>query len=272
MSKSLETEYKNAVMNDLPDLWGRIEAALPDADKNSEEVVKTETPAPQNEATAVKPVKKKKKIWPWFAAAVPLVAVGLVAVIPIAILALRIGSKSSGGFIALAPTSYDSAANECCEAPMAEFDNAGAAAYEDFTNNGAESIQAYNDAKDIYYDDDANLIADIPKKEADYTEEEEAQITSETKAGGSSETELGMYICDAKIEIMELFEQEECVYNGTIHFLEDTNTIYYGTALDEDCVIEEVLIYGEALEENTEYNASVWADDEGNYQFVVIEE
>ena len=28
MNKDLSKEYKEAVMNDLPDLWGRIEAAI----------------------------------------------------------------------------------------------------------------------------------------------------------------------------------------------------------------------------------------------------
>ena len=39
MNKDLSKEYKEAVMNDLPDLWGRIEAAI-DAEENAKTELK----------------------------------------------------------------------------------------------------------------------------------------------------------------------------------------------------------------------------------------
>ncbi|MBR5916735.1 MAG: hypothetical protein IKZ76_01495 [Lachnospiraceae bacterium] len=120
MNKDLSKEYKEAVMNDLPDLWGRIEAAI-DAEENAK-TDGNETPAsnvinfnkPENNTvnTANKyavnaydnePVKaqtqKKKKfrIPAWVFVAVPSAAILLLVIIPVGFMMMLggMGSKMS---------------------------------------------------------------------------------------------------------------------------------------------------------------------------------
>ncbi len=120
MNKDLSKEYKEAVMNDLPDLWGRIEAAI-DAEENAKKDG-NETPAsnvinfskPENNTvnTANKyavnaydnePVKgqtqKKKKfrIPAWVFVAVPSAAILLLVIIPVGFMMMLggMGSKMS---------------------------------------------------------------------------------------------------------------------------------------------------------------------------------
>ena len=120
MNKDLSKEYKEAVMNDLPDLWGRIEAAI-DAEENAK-TDGNETPAsnvinfnkPENNTvnTANKyavnaydnePVKaqtqKKKKfrIPAWVFVAVPSAAILLLVIIPVGFMMILggMGSKMS---------------------------------------------------------------------------------------------------------------------------------------------------------------------------------
>ena len=120
MNKDLSKEYKEAVMNDLPDLWGRIEAAI-DAEENAK-TNGNETPAstvinfnkPENNTvnTANKyavnaydnePVKaqtqKKKKfrIPAWVFVAVPSAAILLLVIIPVGFMMMLggMGSKMS---------------------------------------------------------------------------------------------------------------------------------------------------------------------------------
>lgn len=119
MNKDLSKEYKEAVMNDLPDLWGRIEAAI-----DAEESAKTnenETPVSnvinfskeENNAVSTankyavnaydnEPVKgqeqKKKKfrIPAWVFVAVPSAAILLLLIIPAGFLMMSggMGGKS----------------------------------------------------------------------------------------------------------------------------------------------------------------------------------
>ena len=117
MNKDLSKEYKEAVMNDLPDLWGRIEATI-DAEENAK-TDGNETPAsnvinfskPENNTVnkyAVnaydnEPVKgqtqKKKKfrIPAWVFVAVPSAAILLLVIIPVGFMMMLggMGSKMS---------------------------------------------------------------------------------------------------------------------------------------------------------------------------------
>ena len=47
MNKDLSKEYKEAVMNDLPDLWGRIEAAIDEEESKKS----NETPSSNEKKT-----------------------------------------------------------------------------------------------------------------------------------------------------------------------------------------------------------------------------
>ena len=141
MSKDLSKEYKEAVMNDLPDLWGKIEAAL-DAEEAAGKTEalnsnNTETPvvskienneetknAPvlkavennqgkmANNVSASTPVKKKKKFPMWIFAAVPSAAILLLAVVPLLFFGGLAGSNSAktamSDAASEAPASYDS--------------------------------------------------------------------------------------------------------------------------------------------------------------------
>ena len=118
MNKDLSKEYKEAVMNDLPNLWGRIEAAI-----DAEESAKTngnETPisnvinfskeenntvstankyavnAYDNEPVKAQTKKKKFRIPAWVFVAVPSAAILLLLIIPAGFLMMSggMGSKS----------------------------------------------------------------------------------------------------------------------------------------------------------------------------------
>ena len=101
MNKNLETEYKNAVMNDLPDLWDRIEAALPsvgedDNDKNDSVKVfdnKNNTETPVNNVIPAKSVKKKKNL-AWVKIVVPMAALGIVLIAPAILFFSRQNTKN----------------------------------------------------------------------------------------------------------------------------------------------------------------------------------
>ena len=104
MSKDLTKEYKEAVMNDLPDLWGRIEAAI-DAQENeknneikSETVKKEETETIKtesniklvgNETVKETVIKKKRRMPVWLVTAVPFAAILLVVIVPLSLFGRR---------------------------------------------------------------------------------------------------------------------------------------------------------------------------------------
>ena len=120
MNKDLSKEYKEAVMNDLPDLWGRIEAAI--EAEESEKTNGNETPASNvinfsreenhtvntankyavnafdNEPVKAQTQKKKKfRIPGWVFVAVPSAAILLLVIIPVGFMMMLggMGSKMS---------------------------------------------------------------------------------------------------------------------------------------------------------------------------------
>ena len=140
MNKDLSKEYKEAVMNDLPDLWGRIEAAIDEEEKN--EPVKGQTTK-----------KKKFRIPGWVFVAVPSAAILLLVIIPVGLLMIMggLGSKSAAPTTTAnfaydaspaAPTTTDEAATEYYDA-AATWDEA--ATYED-EYDFADSTQEYKNA------------------------------------------------------------------------------------------------------------------------------
>ena len=79
MSRSFETEYRNYICADLPDLWDRIEAKL-DEQEAAKKTNVTEFAKPEKD---VKPARKKTKIrWQYFGAAAAA-AVCLMMAIPV---------------------------------------------------------------------------------------------------------------------------------------------------------------------------------------------
>lgn len=170
MNKDLSKEYKEAVMNDLPDLWGRIEAAI-DAEENAK-TDGNETPAsnvinyskPENNTvnTANKyavnaydnePVKgqtqKKKKfrIPAWVFVAVPSAAILLLVIIPVGFMMMLggLGSKMA------APTTT---ANYACDAsPAATTTTAEAAT--DYYDAAATWDEPAESESTEYYEEDS---------------------------------------------------------------------------------------------------------------------
>lgn len=115
MNKDLSKEYKEAVMNDLPDLWGRIEAAIDEEESKKgnetpssnvinfvKEEDKTNTAnkyavnAFANEPVKAQTKKKKFRIPAWVFVAVPSAAILLLLIIPAGFLMMSggMGGKS----------------------------------------------------------------------------------------------------------------------------------------------------------------------------------
>ena len=181
MNKDLSKEYKEAVMNDLPDLWGRIEATI-DAEENAK-TDGNETPAsnvinfnkPENNTanTANKyavnaydnePVKaqtqKKKKfrIPAWVFVAVPSAAILLLVIIPVGFMMMLggMGSKMSAPTTTAnfaydasptAPTSTAEAATEYYDA-AATWDEPAVSEEAEYWNE--DSTQEYKNAVSDY--------------------------------------------------------------------------------------------------------------------------
>ena len=176
MNKDLSKEYKEAVMNDLPDLWGRIEAAIDEEESKksnetpSSNVINFSKPEENKVNTANKyavnafdnePVnktqtnKKKFRIPAWVFVAVPSAAILLVVIIPVGLLMMMsgLGSKSATNMMEMATTttsyapnsdadsaSYDAAAT-MDEASVAEYEFD---AYEDERTKNAEATYDYS--------------------------------------------------------------------------------------------------------------------------------
>lgn len=185
MNKDLSKEYKEAVMNDLPDLWGRIEAAI-----DAEESAKTdgnETPASNvinfseakksadnntvntankyavnaydNEPVKGQTTKKKKfRIPGWVFVAVPSAAILLLVIIPVGLLMIMggLGSKSA------APTTtanfaFDAASSTTTvtSEPSPVYEDAAATCDEAFYDdsddrNYKENLDLNKDASAVY--------------------------------------------------------------------------------------------------------------------------
>lgn len=119
MNKNFEEEYKNEILSDLPDLWSRIEASLPDiqtiqttdeAETNNEEIEKdvvdnnTNTEAKTDNKTVVK--KKKKKSLMWIYPVITAVA-AIAVVIPLALALVLGGARMMIDSKSLAPSSSE---------------------------------------------------------------------------------------------------------------------------------------------------------------------
>ena len=184
MNKDLSKEYKEAVMNDLPDLWGRIEAAI-DAEENAK-TDGNETPAsnvinfnkPENNTvnTANKyavnaydnePVKaqtqKKKKfrIPAWVFVAVPSAAILLLVIIPVGFMMMLggLGSKMS------APTTT---ANYAYDASPAATTTTAEAATEYYDAAATWDEPAVSESTE-YYEEDSTQEYKNAVSDYDYT-------------------------------------------------------------------------------------------------------
>lgn len=122
-AKNLEIEYRNLVVEDIPDLWDRIEGALQDR-----EVIKETTTVSENaQAAAGEKTQAKRKRKNRFIIYVPVIAaaaVVFIVAIPVAVAMTGIGlmgTKKSADFATEAPmAAYDSDSLYESEAVMEE--------------------------------------------------------------------------------------------------------------------------------------------------------
>jgi len=176
MNKDLSKEYKEAVMNDLPDLWGRIEAAI-----DAEESAKTngnETPGsnvinfskPENNTVSSvnkyavnaydnEPVmgrvekKKKFRIPAWVFVAIPSAAILLLVIIPVGFLMTRGGMGEKSATNMAEPATITTCAESATDSVV--YDVASEAASSDFEEEAEErqySDSAVNENAQLTYD------------------------------------------------------------------------------------------------------------------------
>lgn len=83
MSKRLDEEYKKMIASEVPDLWDRIEAKLPEKQAVSKQAETTETGTEEVKTAEAKPTGKKKpvifKILPWIGVATAAALVLIIA-------------------------------------------------------------------------------------------------------------------------------------------------------------------------------------------------
>ncbi len=237
MNKDLSKEYKEAVMNDLPDLWGRIEAAIDEEESKksnetpSSNVINFSKPEENKVNTANKyavnafdnePVnktqtnKKKFRIPAWVFVAVPSAAILLVVIIPVGLLMMMsgLGSKSATNMMEMATTttsyapnsdadsaSYDAAAT-MDEASVAEYEFD---AYEDERTKNAEATYDYSAG--------AEKSDSVTEENADFTINPD---TIEGKNGlsfmttpSTSSEELKIINDKVKVKFLSVYENDE---------------------------------------------------------------
>ena len=189
MSKDLSKEYKEAVMNDLPDLWDRIEAAIDaeeTAGKTQEDTVsnvigftkaenntnssiiktnQTETGnsdskgtnankyavnAFDNEPIIKQSKKKKMRIPAWVFVAIPSAAVLVLVILPIAFLMSRSGLSGTKNYDMATAVAYDSEPNSVVtDAAPASVDSGESYYFEDAAVEENSGSYEYTDTDDF---------------------------------------------------------------------------------------------------------------------------
>ena len=189
MSKDLSKEYKEAIMNDLPDLWDRIEAAIDaeeTAGKTKEDTVsnvigftkaenntnssniktnQTETGnsdskgtnankyavnAFDNEPIIKQSKKKKMRIPAWVFVAIPSAAVLVLVILPIAFLMSRSGLSGTKNYDMTTAVAYDSEPNSVVtDAAPASVDSGESYYFEDAAVEENSGFYEYTDTDDF---------------------------------------------------------------------------------------------------------------------------
>lgn len=275
MSRNLENEYKEAVLKDLPDLWDRIEAALPTeqvtsaqndeskSESTKAETVKTEEKKIENKQTSVK--KKKHKIWPYFAVALPIAALGLIAIVPATAILLNLGIRKM--------SFSDSAQSFVTLAPMAKKDESPAA---DYMEDSCE-YESVTGAFEENYDsnDCGNEAANVCDSTDSVTETKDSAATQSEKKGMTEnldEEDFGEFCAVASVSIVKLYEDENGNKWATIKFVEKPEALNDGFEYEIDDVIDAEVLNGDDLTEDEVEIVSILCDEEGNYRILAIGE
>ena len=195
MNKDLSKEYKEAVMNDLPDLWGKIEAAIDAEEKESKTVTETadikEKPANLTlvsnntdepvfkETEPVAQVKKKKKKIPaWVLISIPSAAILLIAVVPLMFFgaAIGLGKSATNAMYDAAPASE--AAADCASYEDVSYDYIDAAVGDVTEAEDDSDTKNYATSEFNYKGENVNLDGDFTLGE---------QVDGNSLAPGSGE-------------------------------------------------------------------------------------
>ena len=195
MNKDLSKEYKEAVMNDLPDLWGKIEAAIDAEEKENKTVTETadikEKPANLTlvsnntdepvfkETEPVAQVKKKKKKIPaWVLISIPSAAILLIAVVPLMFFgaAIGLGKSATNAMYDAAPAAE--AAVDCASYEDASYDYIDAAVGDVTEAEDDSDTKNYATSEFNYKGENVNLDGDFTLGE---------QVDGNSLAPGSGE-------------------------------------------------------------------------------------
>jgi hypothetical protein len=269
MSKDFAKEYKDAVVNDLPDLWDRIEAALPE-DVNAQDDATTPV-APIEFKKEEKPKKKKKKLV-WLYAVIPAAAIILVVLIPVGAL-LTAGifglttKQSSNSMAAAAPAAAsdsDSIAYEASEA----------ASFDEDPSFNINSVAEAPESIDSIFEDD-NL------KGAEAQGEKTKDLIPEPVLPGAADTEEeqelldignGYLLANAKMKVkVDGTYTDDAI--GTVAELQITsisgknNEVYDGFSGFSvgECVKAKPEGFDNALKPGVEYEVSIYLYAPGDY-------
>ena len=195
MNKDLSKEYKEAVMNDLPDLWGKIEAAIDAEEKENKTVTETadikEKPANLTlvsnntdepvfkETEPVAQVKKKKKKIPaWVLISIPSAAILLIAVVPLMFFgaAIGLGKSATNAMYDAAPAAE--AAVDCASYEDVSYDYIDAAVGDVTEAEDDSDTKNYATSEFNYKGENVNLDGDFTLGE---------QVDGNSLAPGSGE-------------------------------------------------------------------------------------
>lgn len=263
MSKQLSEEYQKAVLNDLPDLWDRIEAALPNIEteeKNdsSDEGCKVVT-MPESNVKEKKKYGKNKTAVISVISALSIAALAFVVVVPVvAVNLFSVSDKSSNS----APASY-----------MDFIANDAAACYED-----SDEMQMYDsvecDSVFDAYEDESIDKGSGNHAFSDTNAGGQVKSTEEVFAEGSaSEKQLPDMLVAENIHVMIL---EGC--NQTYEdYREKVSVLCYdeAAAFDEfegigQNEVIEAYVFDGMLEVNSEIYVDLYLEDNADNRYYVI--
>lgn len=280
MSKDFAKEYKDAVVNDLPNLWDRIEAALPaDVNATSEnEPIEFKKPEENKEAvvnSAEKPKKKKKKLV-WLYVSLPAAAVLLMVIVPLgALLAAGVFGLTSKTASNSAPMAASSSNSYKATADVdASLEAAPEAVYEDAqeeadyginvdqdTQQFASGSQAGSKSSDSQEKENFNLVTPVLPNAEDITND-----------SGTYDPDNGYLLANYKMKVrVDGTYTDDAI--GTLAELTilqvagKNNEVYYGFSgfNTNECVKAKPEGFDHELQAGEEYWVSIYLYVTGDY-------
>lgn len=265
MSKHLDEEYKKMIAAEVPDLWNRIEANLPE-----KQIAKTGENADATEKSeninAVQPAPKKKKpvifkILPW-AGAATAAALLLMVALP-AILLSNLGKKNQKSAAAMAMNTMHEAAYEAtyeepafADTDYAEDDGRTLGVTENmdsFQNYAVQSGQANIRTGSENYDSfKADLTGAVPAEEAE-TETDLAEAGAE--AGMQQQKKLaGSLNGETEDEDFEFYVRIESILINGQNFFTCSASMELEDFSNPDLAME---VFGVELSDESEVKAEI---------------